>query len=78
MAVLDLQGTMIGMAPCPYQLTTWVKRHGQRDHSCGMQASLVLFRSPFGVRSYCEEGHVVALSTLSLDKLTKPFKSPTD
>ncbi len=76
-AKLDLEGRLAGMIDCPYMVT--VKRwRSAATRPCGAQASLYVFPEPYGLRSYCEEDHVCALSPLMIPVLMPGRKGPTD
>lgn len=80
---LNLEGQPVRSIRCPHMISVpkkklWGRRVTNEPRPCGEQALLVRFPAPFGLRSYCEEGHVEVLSELSCPGLWAPMKSHTD
>lgn len=82
---LQLEGELEGFVACSFmvELPPRSKRRrvlGKRFVRCGMEASLIRFAPEWGMRSFCEDGHVVILSPLLIPGLRdlQRLKSETD
>lgn len=71
--VLGLEGRIIGSAPCVHMVPVsgFLATVRRRHQPCGQWALVVEYPYPFGIRTSCEDGHVVIHPTPPVPVSTK-------